>query len=140
MRATKLVSALDGHGVESIAGETVLVACPTSIDQARAVLEVATEHSLRVVPSGHGTKLGYCRPEVAQGRADLVLSTRRMNAVVEYVAGDGTLTAQAGACMHHLAQTVAAGGHRLSPEIPMAQAATLAVSYTHLTLPTILLV
>lgn len=110
--------ALDGDGA-------LACLCPTDPEQVRAILTYAEREGLPVLPMGGGTKLAWCRPEWCEDPPGLALSTRRMNRVVEYVAGDGTITAQAGASIESLAETVAAGGHRLTPDVPLAAAATL---------------
>lgn len=103
----------------------VPTALPADVDELRLVLARATEGGLRLVPSGLGSKLSWCRPEVGSGNADLLLSTRRLDAVLDYVPGDGTLTAQAGTTMAALGETVRAGGHRLTPAVPRPAEATL---------------
>lgn len=101
------------------------VACPANVEQAQEVLARAAEADLPVVPAGLGSKLARCRPEVAAGDPLLVLSTRRMDQVLEYVAGDGTLTAQCGASMQSLAEHVSEGGHHLTPDVQNPAGATL---------------
>lgn len=80
--------------------------------------------AVRVVPVGHGGQLSWCRPDASLAPASfLQLSMRTLlgdgpaSGVVEYVPGDGTLTALAGADISVLRATVAAGGHRLTPAI-----------------------
>ena len=85
--------ALDGIEGELLDGKPL--ALPTSEAQVQAVLKRAHADGLRVLPMGLGSKLEWCRPEHST-EADLLLSTRRLDTIVDYVPGDGTLTAQAG--------------------------------------------
>ena len=91
----------------------------------RSVLEHARRENLRVAPIGGGRHLSVCRPDVERGEVDLLLSTAALDRVVEYVPGDGTLTAQAGCSMQALAETVAEGGHALTPRVPNPERASL---------------
>lgn len=125
MKLDTLCEQLSQAGIEVLTEGVAPVACPTSVEQAQEVLARAAEANLPVVPSGLGSKLTRCRPEVAAGDPLLVLSTRRMNQVLEYVAGDGTLTAQCGASMQSLAEHVSQGGHHLTPDVQNPDQATL---------------
>ncbi len=84
----------------------------------------ASGAAARLVPVGRGGQLSWCRPDASAAPADfLQLSMRALlgdepsSGVVEYVPGDGTLTALAGADISVLRATVAEGGHRLTPSI-----------------------
>ncbi len=82
-----------------------LVVSPGSGDEVARVLRLANAAGLAIAPRGGGTKLGWGnRPE----RLDLVVSTRRLNEVLEHAWGDMTATVQAGctvsAFQHQLAQ------------------------------------
>ncbi|MEM1453257.1 MAG: FAD-binding protein [Planctomycetota bacterium] len=83
-----------------------------------------TSEGARLAPLGLGSSVDWCRPEQAAGDVrTLWLSTRSLVeaqggvGVVEYVPGDGTLTALAGARMTDLRAVVAEGGHRITPAI-----------------------
>lgn len=120
-----LLDRLRHEGVEVRAEEPVPMACPGSEEQIQAVLALAEEADARVVPMGAGSKLGWCRPEVARDGADLLLSVARLSNVTEYVAGDGVVTAEAGCPLETLEHTVAAGGHRLTPTLAVPEGQTL---------------
>src|SRR5262249_54456477 len=62
-----------------------LVVEPASVEEVSGVLEVAHQARLAVLPRGAGTELGLGNPPT---RADLVLSTRRLDRIVEHAAGD----------------------------------------------------
>jgi glycolate oxidase FAD binding subunit len=114
--------ALDGIEGELLDGKPL--ALPTSEAQVQAVLKRAHADGLRVLPMGLGSKLEWCRPEHST-HADLLLSTRRMDTIVDYVPGDGTLTAQAGCTMASLEEQVLTGGHRLTPAVARPGVSTL---------------
>ena len=74
----------------------------------------------RLLPVGGGTHMAAARPDVLSVAPQtlLLIDTSRLSGVVEYVPGDGTLTARAGTPWSELAQTVAVGGHELTPDVP----------------------
>jgi len=104
---------------------TVETLRPRDEAELRDALTGAAARGARVVPIGGGGRLGWCRPEVAEGGADLLLSTAALDQVLDYVPGDGTLTAQVGCTMEQLARVVAEGGHDLTPDISAPGTATL---------------
>ena len=85
------------------------------------IIRSAHGAGLKVLPVGTGSRLGG-----AFGcEADLLVSTRNLGGVVAYEPGDGTITALAGTRMSELAACVKEGGHRLTPDIPRPETATL---------------
>jgi glycolate oxidase FAD binding subunit len=75
------------------------------------VLKTATDAGLQVVPRGNGTKIDWGNPPRA---AQLVVSTRRLNRMVEHAWGDMTATVEAGCTVRELQQTLAEHGQRLA--------------------------
>lgn len=75
------------------------------------ILAWAEREQLKVVPRGGRTKLDWGNPPE---RADLVLSTRRLNRVVEHAAGDMTATVGAGCTIADFQRTLAQNGQRLA--------------------------
>lgn len=80
--------------------------------------------NVRLLPVGTGGQLSWCRPDqcmAPDGSLQLampaLLGGSGASGVVEYVPGDGTLTALAGADVSVLRATVAEGGHRLTPAL-----------------------
>jgi glycolate oxidase FAD binding subunit len=84
---------------------------PGSEQELAKVLKLANEAGLAVVPRGGGTKLAWGNPPQ---RADVILSTARLNAVLEYAWSDLTVTVEAGRTMKQLQETLAAHGQRLA--------------------------
>ena len=66
---------------------------PASVTELAAVLRVARRRHLAVVPRGSGTKLRWGAPLTC---ADMVLSTRRLDRVLEHSAGDLVVRTEAG--------------------------------------------
>src|SRR5215831_4261157 len=91
------------------------VASPGSTAEAAAVLRVAAEHELAVVPRGSGSRLGWGVPP---SRCDLVVATLRMDAMVEHAAGDLVARVQAGARMGDVARLLAAAGQQIALDVP----------------------
>ena len=84
---------------------------PGTPAEVAAVLAAADAARFSVVPRGGGTKLTWGNPP---SRADVILSTQRLNRILEHAAGDMTATVQAGCTVAAFAQHLAAGGHRLA--------------------------
>lgn len=95
---------------------TVPVTTPTEEAELLEVLIEAQRCGQRVVPIGSGSRLAGYRPDAED--ADLWVSLSAFDGVLDYVSGDGTLTAQAGATHGALAAVVHEGGHVLTPDLP----------------------
>ena len=88
-----------------------LVLEPTTERQLAATLCLANESGLAVIPRGGGTKLGWGNPP---SRAQIVLSTTRLNRILEHAWADLTVTAEAGCTIQALQETLAQHGQRLA--------------------------
>jgi glycolate oxidase FAD binding subunit len=86
-------------------------ASPASVAEASAVMRVAAEQVLTVVPRGSGSRLDWGAPP---RRCDLVVDTLRLDQVVEHAAGDLVARIQAGAGMRRLGEVLAAAGQQLA--------------------------
>jgi glycolate oxidase FAD binding subunit len=84
---------------------------PENEQQLAAALSCADAAGASVVPRGGATKLGWGNPPK---RADLILSARRMNRIVEHVWADLTVTVEAGCTLQSLQATLAKHGQRLA--------------------------
>ncbi len=114
-----------GDAVDGVA--PALNVAPSSVEEAGAVLRFASSRGLAVSPVGGGTKLGRGNPPE---RLDLVLSTKRLDHVIDHAAGDLVVRAEAGVPLVDLQQQLAEAGQRLAldpfdPVGPNAGAATL---------------
>lgn len=88
-----------------------LILEPTTEQQLADALRMANESRLAVIPRGAGSKLGWGNPP---SRADLILSTSRLNKILEYAWADLTCTVESGCTIQTLQQTLAQHGQRLA--------------------------
>ena len=86
------------------------------------VLKVANAARLAVIPRGGGTKLEWGNPPV---RADVILSTGRLNRVLEHAWADLTVSVEAGCTIANLQETVAKRGQRLALDALWPENATV---------------
>jgi glycolate oxidase FAD binding subunit len=87
------------------------VIAPENERQLAAVLSSANAAGACVAPRGGGTKMEWGNPPK---RADIILSTARMNRIVEHVWADLTVTVEAGCTLQSLQTTLAKHGQRLA--------------------------
>ncbi len=108
---------------DAVAGiQPRLVVTPGTEQELAAVLCAADEKGLTVVPRGGGTKLGWGN---LPARADVVLSTARLNRVVAHAWADMTATVQAGCTVARLQQALAEHGQRLAVDALWPERATI---------------
>ena len=98
------------------------VAMPETEEQCAAVLRIASEQGLAVVPAGKGARLGLGRRPM---RVDLVLSLERLGAVVDHAEADATLTVGAGATLADIDARLAKAGQWLPFDAPSAERTTI---------------
>jgi glycolate oxidase FAD binding subunit len=97
---------------DTIAGmQPTLVVEPGNEQELAKVLKLASATGLAVIPRGGGTKLEWGNQSA---RADLILSTLRMNRVIEHAWADLTVSVEAGCTIAKLQETVAKHGQRLA--------------------------
>jgi glycolate dehydrogenase FAD-binding subunit len=87
------------------------VAEPDDEHQLASVLSLANEAGITVVPRGGATKLDWGNPP---HKADLILSTARLNRIVEHAWADLTVTVEAGCTLQSLQNALAQHGQRLA--------------------------
>jgi glycolate oxidase FAD binding subunit len=95
---------------------------PASAIQVAQTLKLCDQAQLHVVARGNGTKLDWANPP---RKADLILSTRRLNQVLEHAAGDMTATVQAGCTVAAMANILAQRGQRLALDLLWPDRATV---------------
>lgn len=113
--AQTLACAMDGE-------VPAAVVLPEDEEAVAAVLAAAARHGAAVAPRGAGTKADLGAPPA---RVDLVLSTARLNRLVEYEPADLTVTVQAGMPLAALQAVLARHGQMLAVDPPRAGAATV---------------
>lgn len=99
-----------------------LVVEPRTAEESARVLRAAADAGAAVAPRGGGTKLDWGNPPRS---ADVVLSTRRLDAVLDHAAGDLTITLQGGCTIGRLQQVVAGAGQRLALDPAWPEQATV---------------
>lgn len=104
VRPATLTDAIDGV-------QPSLVAEPVSAQEAAGVLRLAQQHGLAVAPRGGGTKMG--RGNIPR-RVDLLLSTARLDRVLEHAAGDLVVRVEAGARLTDVQQVLIQAGQWLA--------------------------
>src|ERR1700730_6043637 len=98
-----------------------IVVEPGSEQELAKVLKLANA-GLAVIPRGGGTKLEWGnRPE----RADVILSTSRLNRVIEHAWADLTVSVEAGCTIGKLQETLAKHGQRLALDVLWPERATV---------------
>ena len=98
------------------------VAEPDDENQLAAALSMANEAGIAVVPRGGGTKLDWGNPPK---KAELILSTARLNRIVEHAWADLTVTVEAGCILQSLQNTLAQHGQRLAFDTLWPERATI---------------
>jgi glycolate oxidase FAD binding subunit len=114
----KLRSIVGAEHIQSAASEDAVldvqpqfVIEPGDEQELAAALHCADEAGVAVVPRGGGTKLDWGNPP---RRAELILSTARLNQVIEHAWADLTVTVEAGCTIQALQSTLAKHGQRLA--------------------------
>jgi glycolate oxidase FAD binding subunit len=95
---------------------------PRSELEAAAILCDANQAGRAVTPRGGGTKIGWGNPPT---RAGIILSTTRLNRVIEHAWGDLTVTVEAGCTVGELQRTLALHGQRLAVDVLWPERATV---------------
>ena len=95
--------------VQELSGATLVE--PADEQETAAILRKADETGQAVIPTGGGTKLDWGNPP---RKADILLSMRRQNRVIEHAWADLTVTVEAGCTIAELERTLAQHGQRLA--------------------------
>ena len=98
------------------------VAEPDDEKQLAGALSLANEAGMTVVPRGGATKLNWANPPK---KVDLILSTARLNRIVEHAWADLTVTVEAGCPLQSLQKTLAEHGQRLGFDSLWPERATI---------------
>jgi len=115
LRAGSVADAVDGVAPQMVAEPG------TAEDLARA-LRWARGVGLKAAPRGGGTKLGWGNPPAA---CDLVLSTSRLNTILEHAWADMTVIVEAGCRVGNLQEALAEHGQRLALDPLWPERATI---------------
>jgi len=115
LRAATAADAIDGV-------EAQMVAEPGTAEDLARALRWAHAAGVKVSPRGGGTKMGWGNPPAA---CDLVLSTARLNRVLEHAWADMTVIVEAGCRVADLQKTLAEHGQRLALDPLWPERATI---------------
>jgi glycolate oxidase FAD binding subunit len=88
---------------------------PGSVEEISALLRLANDSGCAVIPRGSGTKMGLGNPPRA---VDLILSTSRLNRVLEHAAGDLVVRVEAGARLRDVQAELATANQWLALDPP----------------------
>jgi glycolate oxidase FAD binding subunit len=91
------------------------VAAPGSVEETSELLKFAADEGLAISPRGGGTKVSLGNPP---RELDLVLSTARMDDVIEHVPGDQVVRVQAGINLQDLQERLAGSDQMLGIDPP----------------------
>ncbi len=111
---------LPSYTVDGLLPKAVVL--PASVPEIQDVLRYATNRHLSVIPTGSGTKLGIGN---LPPKVDIMLSTTRLNDVVEYEPADLTVTVEAGIRLAALQKKLAQNGQFLPLHPPYAEQCTI---------------
>jgi len=95
---------------------------PTSGIDLAAALRFSDAEGIAVAPRGGGTKLDWGNPP---SRADVIVSTARLNRVLDHAWADMTVTVEAGCPVAELQRTLAQHGQRLALDPLWPERATI---------------
>jgi len=99
-----------------------LVIEPGTESEVSEILRLSNAAGLAVIPRGGGTKIGWGNPPT---RADLILSTVRLNEIIEHAWADLTVSVGAGCTIQRLQETLAQHGQRLALDPLWPEKATI---------------
>jgi len=99
-----------------------IVVEPESEQQVAEVLRVANGAGLAVIPRGGGSKLSWGNPP---DRADIILSTARLDKIIEHAWADLTASVEAGCTICKLQSALAQHGQRLALDPLWPERATI---------------
>ena len=124
LRAIAGAEHLHSAGTEdSVAGvQPQAVFEPDSEKELAEILRGADAAGLGVVPRGGASKIGWGNPPV---RANLILSTTRLNRVIEHAWADLTVSVESGCTIQNLQSTLAQHGQRIAVDPLWPERATV---------------
>jgi glycolate oxidase FAD binding subunit len=99
-----------------------LVLEPANELQLASALRLANDAGLSVIPRGGGTKVTWGN---APSRADLILSTKRLDKILEHVWADMTVSVEAGCTVATLQAALAQHGQHLAIDVLWPKSATI---------------
>ena len=120
LAADSIRAASPADGVCGVQPKLVLE--PATEGELAGALRLADEAGLAVIPRGGGTKLGWGNPPV---RADVILSTSRLDRIIEHVWADLTVSVEAGCTVSGLQSALAKHNQRMAVDPHWPNRATI---------------
>ncbi|MEM9245314.1 MAG: FAD-binding oxidoreductase [Cyanobacteria bacterium P01_F01_bin.153] len=111
-----------GRGIDHTAAHPAGTVTPESRDELAEIMTLASAEQWRLMPMGHGTKLGWGRSRLP---VDLVVRCDSLNQVVERDAGDLTISVEAGMTLAALQRELASHNQFLPVDPSYPESATL---------------
>ena len=109
-------NAREASGTDAVDGvQPSFVAEPGSVEELSALMKLANDGGLAVSPRGGGTSTSLGNPP---RELDLVVSTARMNEVIEHVPGDQVVRVEAGLRFQDLQERLAGSNQMLGVDPP----------------------
>ncbi|HZC85031.1 MAG TPA: FAD-dependent oxidoreductase, partial [Rubrobacter sp.] len=105
--------ATEEDAVEGV--EPDFVVEPGSVEEVSALMKLAAREGLAVAPRGGGTKMHIGDPP---RRLDLIVSTARMNEVLEHTPGDQIVRVAAGVKLEDLQEYISSSDQMLAIDPP----------------------
>jgi glycolate dehydrogenase FAD-binding subunit len=115
-----LRAAVEGDAVAGV--QPSIIVEPATEQELASVLRLANDAGLGVIPRGGGTKLGWGNPPA---RAYLVLSTSRLDKIIEHAWADLTFSVEASCTIEKLQAMLAQHGQRLALDALWSARATV---------------
>lgn len=110
-------------GADAVDGvQPAYVVVPRTYEEVSEVLKTIGEAGLSAAPRGGGTKLGWGNPPKS---ADIVISTSRLDKVLEHAWKDLTCTVEAGCTIGRLDRELAKHGQRVAIDVLHPERATV---------------
>ena len=96
--------------------------CPSNAEEVASVLRLCAQSGVAVIPTGAGSALDLGN---IPRKADILLSTRRLNQIIQYNSADMTISTQAGVSLVELQNVLGREGQFLPIDPPNADEATI---------------
>lgn len=117
-------TSLQKHILEAVSTDTTpsCIVYPNTQEELAQIIGCAHQQRWRVLPCGNGSKLSW--GGLAKG-IDVVISTERLNRVIEHAVGDLTITVEAGAKFADIQPILAKAGQFIALDPAYPQTATI---------------
>lgn len=112
---SNVAEATESDRIDGVQPEVVVE--PETAEQVAEIMKFARSEGVSVATRGGGTKMGWGNIPAA---AEIVLSTRRMNEIIEHEPGDQVVRVQAGAKLSYVQQSLFRANQMIALDPPSA--------------------